>query len=575
MQLKYELSIPTPHTHFVHLKIKGKRDLKQDIIKFYLPTWSPGSYLIREYSRHIRNFRALDKKGCFLYFTQSDKCTWEINFSHPELTSNELEFEVSYEVFAHELTVRTSHVDDSHAFLHGPSLFMGVKEVVINRPTLQVEIHPAWSKITTGLKNISPSRELFIYEAEDYDQLIDTPIEIGCHETDGFQVEGIDHELAFFGDHKWHGRNLKKDIEILVKTVLKTTREIPYDKYTFITHFIPATFGGLEHLNSTVLQFCPMQLKDDKTYRDWLSLVAHEYFHTWNVKRIRPQALGPFDYTKEVDTSMLWLAEGLTSFMDELFVLRSGLCTLEDYLEWMKKHLTRFFDNPGRLFDSLESAGKNAWIKLYRPNENSNNSTTNYYLKGGLAFFVLNALMTERGHNIDALFDLLWQRFKERPEVGVDKNEVYAMIQSLAGVEVVNDFKNMIETTQDISFDRAFQALGLELVWSNKEEIDLGIKTKVDGERIFVESVVQDGPAYKGGVNAGDEVLAIDDLRMTQELFKEHEKYLNRDQSIELLLARSGRLVTTVMTPGIKGRVLQEIKINNKVQALNGLGVTS
>lgn len=561
MKLNYILMIERPETHYVKVKIKGQRPAGGSSLKFFLPIWSPGSYLMREYARHIREYAAFDDKGAPLSFERVHKSVFELRWDHPELESDSQSFEVNYQIYCHEVSVRTSYVDVNHAFIHGPSVFMGVLDHEVKNPELEIRFPAFWSKLTTGLKDISTAREVFLYSADNYDDLIDTPIEIGCHETDGFRVEGVDHELAFFGTAFPHGQNLKKDIQTIVETVLKTTKEIPYEKYTFITHFSPNLFGGLEHHNSTALHYCSQKIAERKGYIQWLSLVAHEYFHTWNVKRIRPKELGPFDYLNEAMTKMLWLAEGLTSFVDELFVYRAGLCTAQEYLEMQKVNLNRYLATPGRKFHSLEESSFLSWIKLYRPDENSANSSVSYYLKGGLVFFVLHKQLVDKGASIDHLIQKLWAHYKTNPSVGVESREVYQMIEELAGREIRSHFETFVTTTEELDLDGAWAALGVEVEYDRPGRAWLGARFLYQGDRAVVEAVELDGPAYRGGLNAGDELLAINGVRVLRLDVEQTEKTLMPDTPYRLTVSRLGHLREVELIAGPGQRVVKTLNL--------------
>jgi predicted metalloprotease with PDZ domain len=560
MKLNYKIEITQPETHYLSVQIVGKRDANDEELKFFIPSWSPGSYLMREYGKNIQNFKAQNITGEYFLFEQVDKGVYLVDFKNSNIKGDNESFEITYEVYCHELTVRTSHVDESHAFIHGPSVFMGVLDHDVKDIELEVKFPALWSKITTGLKDISTKREIFKYGACSYDELIDSPLEIGCQETDGFRVEGVDHELAWYGTLMKHDHDLKADIKTIVETVLKTTKEIPYEKYTFMTHFAPGLFGGLEHLNSTALQYSSTSMTDRKSYIGWLELVAHEYFHTWNVKRIRPVELGPFDYLNEAKTKMHWLTEGFTSFMDQLFVYRSGLSTLEEYLESMKVNLNRYFSVPGRKFHSLEDSSFNTWIKLYRPDENSNNSSISYYLKGGLVFFVLNTMLVKEGSCIDALFDLLWKRYKDNKDVGVTDTEVYDMISSLAGDKVRDQFSHMIRSTEEIDFEAYLKEMSIVVEYEEAKKADLGIKNKIEGSNIVITSVNLDGVAYKSGLNAGDEIIAIDGMRISKSNFSDYPKFLEINKTYSFLVSRLGilREVNVLMDKG--ERVIKSLK---------------
>ena len=573
VKVAYRLSIERPEHHYVRVTLTGQRSSEDDRLSFFMPCWSPGSYLMREYARHVRGFKAETIWGESLWFSRQNKGTWEVSWSKSKLKQNCDDFEINYEVYCHEFGVRNSHVDAGHAFIHGPSVFMGVEGKNLKDITLEVHFPPAWSKITTGLQDISPRRDQFLYRASNYDILLDSPLEIGCQETDGFYVADAGHELSLTGSFLPHPHKLKKDIQTICQTVVKTMGEFPCDRYVFLAHFAPEKFGGLEHLNSSALHFCPRLLATRKGYINWLSLVAHEYFHLWNGKRIRPQELGPFNYREEAFTTMLWLVEGLTSFMDDLFVLKAGLCTLEEYLEVLCKNINRYRETPGRMFDSLEESSFNAWIKLYRPDENSPNSSISYYLKGGLVFWVLNAKLTAQGYSINDLLKKLWERYKNCPEEGVVDQEVFEMVHEIGGEEIASDFKGMIQTTEEIDFEKYFRLVGLKCVWEIFEnQAYFGARFSSKGERVFVTSVLLDSPAYKSGLNAGDEIIAIDGIRLLNSRSLETGDGLYPNQEYTFTVGRLERLREIQVIPGASPKILSKIEVQSKSKVKRALG---
>lgn len=561
MKLSYKITIDNPSTHQVQVEITGERNKNENQIKFFLPRWSPGSYLMREYSRNLSRCQAFGEKNENLFFEQIDISTFILDFSHAEFKSDSLKFKISYQVFCHELTVRTSHVDSSHAFLHLPTLLMGILDQKINEPTIELEFPKAWSKLSTGLKDISPTRERFLYQAEDYDTLIDAPIEIGCHETDGFIAFGKNHHLAYYGNLLPHTENIKADIKKIVEHIGGFFGGVPYEDYTFITHFVPGLYGGLEHLNSTALHFCPTQITTRKGYLNYLCLVSHEYFHLWNVKRIRPKELGPFDYLTEAKTKLLWLAEGLTSLMDELFVYRSGLISLEEYLEMQKDNLNRYLSVPGRKFHSLNDSSLNAWIKLYRPDENLNNSSVSYYLKGGIVFWSLNFMLAEKGKSINEVLLKLWELYQQRPNEGVTEVEVYQIVEAVGGSAIRLKFEEMVQTTKEIDLESIAKTAGLAVEWENSELPWLGFDPDFSGDRVMVKAVTLDGPAYQSGINAGDEIIAINGMRILKDRFNEHAKYLKINQVYRVTVSRLGMLSELNLLVGSTPKKIKALKI--------------
>lgn len=562
MKAHYLVQIDKPENNHVKVTLKLEKPKNKDTLQVFLPSWSPGSYLMREYSRHVRWFQASSSNGEVLFHTQTAKGTWEIDWKKSDLKRPQDTFEITYEIYGKELTVRTSHIDASHAYLHGPTYLMGVVGEDLKDPTIEFRFPPSWSKLSTGLTDVSQKRNEFIYSAKDYDELVDSPVEIGCHETDGFEYQGKPHHMAHFGELYPHRQNIKADLKKIVATVADHfDGELPYEHYLFITHFVPKLFGGLEHLNSTALQFDGRKLANKKDYQAYLALAAHEYFHLWNVKRIRPKELGPFDYLNENYTTLLWLAEGLTSFMDDLFVYRAGLSTLEEYLDVVKGNLELYLNTPGRLYHSLEQSSFNAWIKLYRPDENSKNSSVSYYLKGGLVFTVLHSLLAEKGKSVDDLLRMLWADFKKRPGTGVTREDVYRMVKEIGGESVLQAFSTMVETTQDIDFETAFKKMGCELLWAENPNPYLGIDWDMQGDRAIARAVTQDSPAYRAGINAGDEMIFLNGYRFLKEDAEKLGTLVMIDQNYEMIVSRMGKLVRLEIMPGRAPKQLKEIAV--------------
>lgn len=575
MKLKYKLIVDNPSSHQVTVEIHGEFEKNQNMTHFFLPRWSPGSYLIREYSRHLTKLKAESENGEVLHFEQVDISSFDLDLSKSETKKTPTKFKISYNVFCHELTVRTCHVDSTHAYLHLPCLLMGILDKEINEPQLELVFPPLWSHVVTGLKDISPKREVFLYSAKNYDELIDSPIEIGCLHTDGFRSFDRDHEIAFYGEFIGNKddqmKQIKKDTKAIVEHIGGFFKGVPYEKYTFMTHLVPGLYGGLEHLNSTALQYDPTGLHNRKGYLNYLCLVSHEYFHLWNVKRIRPKELGPFDYLKEATTHLLWLAEGLTSLMDELFVYRAGLMSLEEYLDMQKDNLNRYLAVPGRKFHSLNDSSFNAWIKLYRPDENTNNSSVSYYLKGGIAFWVFNFHLAQKGKSINDLLNALWTDYQKNPGRGVTAEDVFKMVENIAGVDSKNYFKDLVSLTEELDFETIVSKVGLKLEWENSDQPYLGMDVGFEGDRVVVKTVHLDGPAYKSGLNAGDEILAIDGLRLLKDRYNELPKFVRVNQTYAFTVSRLHRIMNIDVNIGVTPRRVKALSIVDKTQVEKAL----
>lgn len=569
MQLHYLVEVKNVNESFLDVTLNAERKSGQESLEFFLPSWSPGSYLMREYAKSIHWVKVESANGEALYFEQLTKNKWKVDWSKSQLNNQgETKFTIRSRVYCHELTVRTSYIDHAMAFLHPPTFLFGIDGEKMEKPTIEFRFPQDWSKITTALKDISDKREVFLYEAEDYDHLLDSPILLGCHETDGFMFAGKPHELAFTGEVFPHNQNLKKDIEVIVKTVSDIFQDdLPYDKYSFLSILKPGLYGGLEHHDSTALVFDARKFQDRKSYLRWLELVAHEYFHTWNVKRIRPIELGPFDYQNENYTSMLWLAEGLTSFMDQYFVYRAGLCDLTEYVEAQKENLNSYIKIPGRNFHSLEQSSFNAWVKLYRPDEFSNNSTVSYYLKGGIVFFLLHIELVKAGKHMDDLTRLLWKRYKDNPEVGVTSEEVYSLIEQVGNQEIRQKFETWVTTTEELPLEEALNECGLKIDWEIPEGVYAGITFKKSGEGLWVDKVTLDSPAYKAGFMPGDEFIAINNMRITSSSQPTFWKQLQEIKNYEILIARQSCLLTKELSFAPRKRQIKNILIDDEKKA--------
>lgn len=567
MKIRYTIEIKDPKNHILSVKIQGTKDELESELCFFLPSWSPGSYLMREYSRNIRTFSAQSTNGEHLFYEKTDKSAYTVSWDKSDLKKMDNSFEIKYDIYCHELTVRTSFIDEEHAFIHGPSVFMGIQNIELIDPVLEIKFPSLWSKVHTGLKEISTRRDEFIFTAKNYDDFIDCPIELGCHESDGFIAFGKEHYVTFYGDQYSHDNDLKADIKTIVETVGSHFNRIPYENYLFMTHFKRNLYGGLEHKNSTALQYDGRKLKNREDYINWLCLVSHEYFHTWNVKRIRPIELGPFDYRSENYTRMHWLTEGLTSFMDELLVFRSGLISLSEYLQMQVKNLNRYNSIPGKKFHSLEDSSYDAWIKLYRPDENSNNSSISYYLKGGLVFSTLHFELFRNGKNINDLLNLLWQRYEDDKEVGVTKQEVLDMITSIGDTHIRDQFDERLSTTIDIDFESYYKDNGMEFIFNESNVPYFGADLRFEDQRIFISKVLLDGPAFQAGLNAGDEIVAIDGLRYLKSDHQEMHKVLSAGKTYKVEFARFGKLNTTQITLGKVPATIKEIKVIDEKKA--------
>ena len=399
--------MPKPFTHLLEVEMRVRRGVAVNVpaqTDLVMPVWTPGSYLVREFERHVQDFTATERGGRALQWGKVNKNTWRIQ------TAAAREFVVTYRVYANEMSVRTNELNDRHAFWNNAALLMYVDGHLSAPSTLRVAAPPGW-KIATGLPALAGRQDTF--RAENFDVLYDSPVEVGPFKTLTFDVKGVPHRIIIEGEGNYDAERVRRDVQRVVEAEATMMGEIPYRDYTFILNLRPTGSGGLEHLNSTALIWQRFGFTKPSDYRDFLSLVAHEFFHLWNVKRIRPDALGPFDYTRENYTKLLWVAEGFTSYYENVFLRRAGLISDRDFLKPAAKAIQDLQETPGRLVMSVEEASFDAWIKYYRPDENSVNSQISYYDKGALLGMLLDLIIRKRSGGARSLDDVMRYLYTE------------------------------------------------------------------------------------------------------------------------------------------------------------------
>ncbi len=332
-----------PETHLLEVEARLRwRAGAPARVDFVMPVWTPGSYLVREFERHVRDFAATDGGGRALQWSKASKNTWRVE------TAGGRDVRVRYNVYANELTVRTSELNDRHAFWNNTALLMYPEGHLAAPSTVRVAPREGW-KIATGLPAVSGERNT--YRAENFDILYDSPFLVSDFKSVSFEVRGVPHRIVVDGEGNYDLEKMRRDVQKTVEANIEMMKELPLRDYTFILMTHPTVSGGLEHLNSTALIWRRHNFRADASWRDFLGLVSHEYFHLWNVKRIRPDALGPFDYTRENHTRLLWVAEGGTSYYADLLVRRAGLMTDKQYLEAVANSFKSLQETPGRLDD--------------------------------------------------------------------------------------------------------------------------------------------------------------------------------------------------------------------------------
>ncbi|HKS29024.1 MAG TPA: PDZ domain-containing protein [Pyrinomonadaceae bacterium] len=519
-EISYTVSMPKPYTHLleVEMRVRGTLPAQTDLI---MPVWTPGSYLVREFARNVQDFDAKDAGGRSLRWTKTNKNTWRVE------TAGSRELVVTYSVYANEFSVRTNEVTDQHAFWNNAALLMYPQGQLKAPSTLRVVPFGNW-KVATALPAAAGGRPL-TFRAENFDILYDSPVEVGNFKTLSFEVKGIPHRIVIDGEGNYDPERMRRDVQKIVEaSVALMGGEIPYRDYTFFLHLRSTGGGGLEHLNSTALIFPRFRFRPEGGYRSFLSLVSHEYFHLWNVKRIRPDALGPFDYTQENYTRLLWVAEGITSYYENIILVRAGLITGEDYLNDLATAIRDLQNTPGRFEQSLEESSFDAWIKYYRPDENSVNSQVSYYDKGAIVGAMLDLEIRRASKDARSLDDVMRALYEEfyRKERNYTPEDFQGLAERMAGAKLDSFFTRYVRGREEIDFNSILNHAGLYLDTSGTstgraatERPYFGATLYMNDNRLMVRNVRAGTPAYDQGISAGDEIVALDGMRVNLESF--------------------------------------------------------
>jgi predicted metalloprotease with PDZ domain len=504
-----------------------------------LPAWIPGSYMIRDFARNVVALEA-SCNGVLLTIEKQDKQSWQCQPCSGEL-------HIKYQVYAWDLSVRSAHLDATHGYFNGTSVFL--KVVGQEQQPCEVELLPPegdayaeWRVATTLPSKQAQHLGFGSYQAKDYDELIDHPVEMGCFTHATFDVAGTPHEIAITGRHNCDMGRLCRDLKLICESQIEMFGELPQmERYLFQVMAVGDGYGGLEHRSSTSL-LCrrgdlpqPGVEEISKEYRQFLGLCSHEYFHLWNVKRIRPQALKAADLSDEVYSKLLWAFEGITSYYDDLTLLRSGLIDKESYLELLAHNITRVMRRSGRLKQTVEESSFDAWTKFYKQDENAPNSIVSYYAKGAIIALALDlSIRRDSGgeKSLDDLMRSLWLNHG-KPDIGVGEADVERLAAEVTGLDLSDFFQQALRTTEDLPIESLLQtvAVGYELrpATGSKDEgglkksenkpsipkADLGVLYKADHAGAKLTAVMDYGPAMQAGLSAGDVVIALDGIKVT------------------------------------------------------------
>jgi predicted metalloprotease with PDZ domain len=536
--------MPKPQNHYfeVQLNISENSD-KQVEVK--LPVWAPGSYLVREFSKNINLVKAFTKDGKALKVSKKSKNAWVID------AGSEKNIQVKYEVYSFEVSVRTPFLDLSHGFVSGSGIFMYVDKAKNQAGTLTVFPHESFKRISTSLPFAETDKsngQRFLFE--NYDQLIDCPLEIGNQEIFEFTSAGVTHTVAMYGEANYDVNDLKRDMAKIVEAETAVFGINPNKNYTFIVHNVVDGQGGLEHMNSCVLSVNRWTYAGQQ-YVDFLNLVAHEYFHLWNVKRIRPIELGPFNYDEENYTSLLWVMEGFTSYYDELILRRTGFYSEETFLAKLQSSINYVEGTPGSRVQPVAHASFDAWVKAYRPNENSSNTSMTYYSRGSVLASVIDAMIVAESDGkkcLDHFMQQLYKTYYEGLKRGFSEAEFKQELAKFMGKNMDEFFLKYVDGTEIIPYKEFYAPVGLSVQDVSTNNPSFGASFREEGGKVMVKSVRFGSSAEEAGISVGDEIIGCNAYRVDQSMLEGMLNGLSNLEGCDLLIARDELLFSVHVT---------------------------
>jgi predicted metalloprotease with PDZ domain len=566
--LSYQLRMPKPQNHYFEVEMTLS-DFKEKQLDIKMPVWAPGSYLVREFSKNVNLVRAFDDKGKEIQVQKKKKNTWTIS------TDGNKKIRVKYEVYSFELSVRTPFLDLTHGFVSGSGVFMYVEGYKDKKGILEVIPHSSFKTITTAL----PKAAILVqkdgsqsFEFLNYDQLVDCPIEIGNQTVFDFMASGTKHTVAMYGEAFYDIESLKIDMTKIIDAETAIFGSNPNKDYVFIVHNVVDGQGGLEHANSCVLSVNRWTYGGSE-YRNFLNLVAHEYFHLWNVKRIRPIELGPFDYDQENYTTLLWVMEGFTSYYDELILRRAGYYTKEEILAKIQSSVNYVEGSVGARVQPVAHASFDAWIKAYRPTENSANTSMTYYSRGTIHGAVFDAMIIDNSkgkQGLDHFMKHLFQKFYIEMNRGFTEAEFKSELEKFVGKNLDDFFKNYIHGTEIIPYAEIFDKIGVSVKDVTTFKPSFGAAVREENGKIMVKSIRANSCAEDAGISVGDEIIGCNGFRVNQAMLEGIMNGLNISETAELLVAREEKLfsVKVKMTNFRKPQFQFQQEISSKNESL-------
>ena len=542
----FEISMENPNSHYYHVNMIYS-GASSPIVNFKIPSWTPGYYIILDYAKNITRFQAADNEGNTLKWNKITKNTWQVE------TNGSGIIEIDYDVYAFRVSVGEPFLDDGRAFIAPAGIFMYIEDKLNLPATVTINPYKDFSAISTGLDPVKGRMNTF--HAPDFDILYDCPILTGNQEILTFEVEGIEHTIAIENPGPFDREKVVDDHRKMVLSAVSIIGEIPYSHYTFL--IMNRGMGGLEHLNSMAVYTNTSTFGQSLGYDRWLSFVAHEFFHLYNVKRIRPIELGPFDYDKENYTKMLWVSEGFTVYYEYLVLNRAGLMNRNNVLRELGAVIRNYENIPGHLFQSVEESSFDTWIQFFNRSENTSNTTISYYDKGCALGMLLDLKIRHESDNTKSLDDVmrtLYNVYYKEKERGFTREEFRDVCEEIAGCSLSEIFDVYAATTEKVDYNKYLNYAGLEIDMEpvRSSGVWFGIRTREDDKRLVITGVEWDSPAYKAGLSAQDVILEIDGVAATAEILNNLRNNGQAGDNVVFKVSHREKMNTVDVIAGMK-----------------------
>ncbi|MDF1782139.1 MAG: PDZ domain-containing protein [Alcanivoracaceae bacterium] len=566
--IRYQIQPLRPEAHLFRIDMTIPSPVPEGQV-VRIPAWIPGSYMIRDFARHVVRFDAT-AQGETLPWRKLDKDSWWMSPTDAPIT-------VSIDVYAWDLSVRGAHLDSTHGYFNGACTFL--QPVGHEDLPIEVEIrlpegpnYIGWN-VATGLPRKSGGQwEPGTFTAENYDALIDHPVEMGRFDYATFDACGVPHHVVFTGKHSTDLARLNRDLSKICEHHIRMFGEpAPMTDYLFMTLVTGSGYGGLEHRNSTSLMCArndlPRRTEDPSVvrsgYRTYLGLCSHEYFHTWNIKRIKPEAFAPYDLTQESYTEQLWAFEGITSYYDDLALVRTGIIDSKSYLELLGQTITRVARGAGTEKQTVTESSFDAWTRFYKQDENASNAIVSYYAKGALIALALDLTLREKSNgdlSLDDLMRQLWQRFGQTG-VGVPEHGIQALAEELIGESLKAFFDLALYSTEPLPLEQLLATMGVRVHWrapaghadmggapAKVTPVNIGVRIADDPLGARVTVAFEQGSAMAAGLSAGDVIVAVDGVKTDARKFDEQLLAYQPGELIELHAFRGDELMRFKIT---------------------------